>query len=85
MNADVKRDRVRKTILKLISDGCTRYTDIEQDASMKCKNFASRNVVTRQFYKYLVAHGYVERIRLGRYRLTENGEDLLAVLSSVYT
>ena len=51
---------------------------------MKCENFASRNVVIRQFYKYLVAQRYVERIGWGRYRLTKNGEDMLAVLSSVY-
>ena len=84
MDADVMRDIVRKTILQLIKNGCTRYTDIEKYASMKCENFASRNVVIRQFYKYLIAQRYVERIGWGRYRLTKNGEDMLTVLSSVY-
>ena len=80
LNADLKRDIVRKIILKLISNGCTRYTDIRDDATMKCLNVASSNTVKRQFYKYLVAQGYVERIKLGKYRLTKKGEMLLTIL-----
>lgn len=82
MDADVKRDLVRKTFLKLISEGCTPYTDIEKDASTKCRTFASRNVVIRQFYKYFVAQGYIERFKRDKYRLTEKGGKLLSIMSS---
>lgn len=78
---DIKRDHVRKVILNLIKNGCTKYTDIEEYATVRCLTFASRNVVVRQFYKYLVARGFIERVSRGRYRLTKKGESLLAVLS----
>ena len=81
MNADVKRDLVRKTILTYIKNGSTRYTDIKDVATAKCKDFASSNTVKRQFYKYLIAQGYIERIKRGKYRLTEKGEKLLAVFT----
>ena len=58
----MKRDQVRKVILSLIKNGCTKYTDIEYHATVKCLTFGSRNVVVRQFYKYLVARGFIERV-----------------------
>jgi hypothetical protein len=58
----MKRDQVRKVILNLIKNGCTNYTEIEYQATVKCLTFGSRNVVVRQFYKYLVAKGFVERV-----------------------
>ena len=83
MDADLKRDLVRKAILLQIKNGCTRYTDIKDVVTAKCKDFASSNTVKKQFYKYLIAQGYIERIKVGRYKLTEKGENLLAVLSQI--
>ena len=78
---DDSRDRVRLVILKLVKNGCTKYTNIEEYATVRCLTFASRNVVVRQFYKYLVARGFIERVSRGRYSLTKKGESLLTVLS----
>ena len=55
MDADMKRDRVRKAILFQIKNGCTRYTNIKDGVTAKCKDFASSNTVKKQFYKYLIA------------------------------
>ena len=81
MDADMKRDLVRKTILLQIKNGSTRYTDIKDVVTVKCKDFASSNTVKKQFYKYLIPQGYVERVKRGKYRLTEKGEKLLAVFT----
>ena len=79
---DDGRDRVRLAILKLVKSGCTKYTDIENYASVKCLSFATRSIVVRQFYKYLVPKGFIVRVSRGQYRLSEKGEQLLVVLSS---
>ena len=79
---DHGRDRVRLAILKLIKSGCTKYTDIENYDTVKCLTFASRNIVVRQFYRYLVVKGFVVRVSRGQYRLSVKGERLLVVLSS---
>ena len=78
---DIKRDQVRKVILNLIKNGCTKYTDIEYHATVKCLAYGSRNVVVRQFYKYLINGGFIERSSRGRYQLTKKGESLLIALS----
>jgi predicted transcriptional regulator len=39
--------------------------------------------VIRQFYKYLVAQGYVERVKRGEYKLSEKGETLLVILAQI--
>jgi len=80
VDADVKRDLVRKAILLQINNGCTRYTDIKDVVTAKCKEFASSNTVKKQFYKYLIVQGYIKRVNRGKYRLTEKGETLLAIL-----
>ena len=83
MDADVKRDLVRKAILFQIKNGCIRYTEIKDVVTAKCKDFASSNTVKKQFYKYLIAQGYIERIKLGKYKLTQKGETLLVILSQI--
>lgn len=81
LDADVKRDLVRKAILLQIKNGSTRYTDIKDGATAKCRNFASSNSVKKQLFRYLLPQCYVERIGLGKYRLTEKGEKLLIIVS----
>jgi predicted transcriptional regulator len=80
MDADVKRDLVRKNILLQINNGVTRYTDIKDKVTIKCQNFASSNTIKKQFYRYLIPQGYIQRTNPGRYKLTKKGEKLLSVL-----
>ena len=83
MDADLKRDLVRKAILLQIKRGCPRYTYIKDGVTAKCKEFASSNTVKKQFYKYLIPQGYIERIKPGKYKLTQKGENLLTALSQI--
>jgi predicted transcriptional regulator len=81
VDADIKRDLVRKAILLQIKNGYSRYTDIKDVVTAKCKDFASSNTMKKQFYKYLIPQEYIERIKPGKYKLTQKGERLLAILS----
>lgn len=83
MDADVKRDFVRKEILFQIKNGCTCYTSIMDVVIVKCKDFATSNTIKKQFYKYLIPQGYIERISPGKYKLTKKGENLLAVFDLI--
>ena len=83
MEADVKRDLVRKAILIQIKNGCTRYTDIKDRVTAKCIEFASSNSMKKQFYNYLLPQGYIERVNPGRYRVTKKGEILLVILNQI--
>jgi predicted transcriptional regulator len=78
---DQERDILRKTILELIKKGHVHYTDIEKKAVATCLRFATSNTVKKQFYRYLLANGYVERVSRGVYRITEKGEKLLEILT----
>jgi hypothetical protein len=77
---DMKRDLGRRTILLLIKNGCTRYTSIQDRVTAKCKEFASSNTAKKQFYKYLIPRGYIERIRPVKYKLTQKGEKYLDIM-----
>ena len=77
---DRERDVLRKTILELVKKGHVHYTDIEKKACATCLSFATTNTVRKQFYRYLLTNGYVERVSRGVYRITQRGEKLLEIL-----
>jgi predicted transcriptional regulator len=81
MDADVKRDLVRKAILLQIKNGFTRYTRIKDKATIHCNDFASSNSIKKQLFKYLLPQGYIKRINPGKYQLTQKGELILTVYS----
>ena len=78
---DRERDLLRKTILELVKKGHVHYTDIEKKAVATCMPFVTTNTFKAQFYKYLVANGYIERVSRGVFTITEKGEKLLEILS----
>ena len=78
---DCERDSLRRVILKLISEGHDHWTVIEKRSCASGFDFATSNTVKRQFYNYLLAFDYVERVRRGRYSLTDKGRGLLTLLS----
>lgn len=77
---DRERDLLRWRILESVRRGCVRWTAIEKRVCSSCFGFATSNTVRRQFYGYLLAYGYVERVCRGRYTLTCKGETLLELL-----
>ena len=78
---DPERDVLRKTILELVKKGHVHYTDIEKKAVATCLSFATSNTVRKQFYHYLLANGYIQRVSRGIYRITLKGEKLLEILT----
>ena len=80
IDSNVKRDLIRKAILLEIKNRSTRYTNIRDRVTAKCKEFATSNSVKKQFYHYLIPQGYIERISRGKYKITAKGEKLLAAL-----
>jgi predicted transcriptional regulator len=58
-----------------------RYRDLEEKAVATRHRFATSNTVKKQFYHYLLANGYVERVSRGAYRITQKGEKLLEILT----
>jgi len=69
-----ERDVLRKTILELFKEGRVHYTDIEKKAVATCLSFATSNTVRKQFYRYLLINGYVERVSRGVYKITQKGD-----------
>lgn len=78
---DSQRDQLRKCILELLAKGFVHYTDIEKKAIGTCQPFITSNTFRRQFYGYLLAHGYIERVARGVYGLTKRGRNYLVLLT----
>lgn len=78
---DQERDILRKTILEFVKKGHVHYTDIEKKAVATRLCFATSNTIRKQFYRYLLANGYVERVSRGIYKITERGEKLSEILT----
>jgi predicted transcriptional regulator len=78
---DRERDIIRKTVLQLIMKGVVRWTNIEKLVCISCGAFATTNTIKRQFYGYLLANGYIERVSRGKYAVTEKGRKLYVALS----
>ena len=79
MDADVKRDFLRKTILELLTKGTVHYTDLEKKVNASGHSFATTNTFKSQLH-YLLCNGYIMRITRGVYQITPEGEKLYAVL-----
>ena len=67
-------------MLELVKKGHVHYTDIEKKVVATCLRFATSNTVRKQFYRYLLENGYVERVSRGVYKITQKGEKLLEIL-----
>ena len=78
MNADMKRDILRKTILELLTKGNVRYTDLDKKVCTSCYPFATNNTFKSQL-RYLMTNGYINKISRGIYEITAKGEKYLAL------
>ena len=82
MNADVKRDILRRTILELLTKGNVHYTDLDKKVCTSCYPFATNNTFKSQLH-YLITNGYINRISRGIYQITPKGEKYLLILKSI--
>jgi len=78
---DHERDALRKCVLELLQKGSSHYTWIEKKTIATCKPFMTVNTFRKQFYDYLLPHGYVKRQSRGVYAITDKGRKLLDILS----
>ncbi len=79
MDADMKRDILRKTILELLTKGNVHYTDLDKKVCVQpVIHFATNNTFKSQLH-YLITNGYINRISRGIYEITTKGEKYLAL------
>ena len=81
MDADVKRDTLRKTILELLKNNTKHYTELQKKVCATCHPFATANTFQPQL-QYLLNNGFIERIHRGTYRITLKGKKYLDLLLS---
>ena len=79
MNADFKRDTLRKTILELLAQDCMHYTDMEKKFNASGHPFATTNTFKSQL-RYLLKNGHVNRVARGIYKITPKGGKYLNLL-----
>jgi DNA-binding PadR family transcriptional regulator len=78
MDANMKRDILRRIILELLSNGDVHYTDLDKKVCTTGYPFATSHTFRSQFY-YLLKNGYVTKISRGIYRITPKGQKYLEV------
>jgi DNA-binding PadR family transcriptional regulator len=79
MDADVKRDQLRKSVLELLAKSDLHYTDLEKKICIMCYQFATSNTFKTQL-RYLIENDYINRISRGIYRITTKGNNYLNLL-----
>ena len=80
MNADMKREILRKTILELLTKDKVHYTDLEKKICATCLPFATTNTFKAQL-NYLLNNNHINRIARGIYQITPKGQKYLALLT----
>jgi DNA-binding PadR family transcriptional regulator len=81
MDAEVKRDILRRSILELLTKDKLHYTDLEKKVCTSCHSFATTNTFKSQLH-YLLNNNYINRIARGIYQITPKGVKYLALLNS---
>ena len=81
VDADVKREILRITILELLAKCCVQYTELEKKVNASGHSFATTNTFKSQL-DYLLQNGYVNRVSRGIYKITPKGEKYLNLLKS---
>ena len=81
MNADMKRDILRRTILELLTKDEVHYTHLEKKICATCLPFATTNTFKAQL-NYLIRNSYINRITRGIYQITAKGKNYLTLLTS---
>ena len=81
MDADVRREILRITILELLAKGCVHYTELEKKVNASGHSFATTNTFKSQLH-YLLSNGHIIRIARGIYHITPKGNKYLDLLTS---
>ena len=68
-----------RIILETLKKGRVRWTDLERKVLVTWHPSATRTRFDNRL-RYLLKKGYVERVRRGTYRITENGEKYMEII-----
>ena len=79
MNADMKREILRKTILELLTKDKMHYTYLEKICAT-CLPFSTTNTFKSQLL-YLLSNSYIIRVSRGIYQITARGKKYLELLT----
>jgi predicted transcriptional regulator len=79
IDANVKRDILRRTILEMLERGNVNYTILEKKVCSICYPFITINTFKPQL-QYLVENKFVNRISRGVYQVTNKGLNYLDLL-----
>jgi len=79
MDANVKRDILRKTILELLTNGTVHYTDLDKRICATAYPFATTNTFKSQLH-YLLRNNYIEKPIRGIYKISDKGKKYLTLL-----
>jgi predicted transcriptional regulator len=79
MDANKKRDILRRTILELLSNGNVHYTKLEKKVCTTNYPFSTSNRFKSQL-RYLLENKHINRIARGVYHITPKGKNYLALL-----
>ena len=80
MNADMKREILRKTILELLTKDKMHYTYLEKKICATCLPFSTTNTFKSQL-QYLLSNSYIIRVSRGIYQITARGKKYLELLT----
>ena len=81
MDANMKRDILRRTILEVLAKGDMHYTELEKKVCTIFYPLATSNTFKSQFH-YLLDNNHIKRISRGIYQITAKGKNYLALLES---
>ena len=74
-----EQDIMDKIILKTLKRGRVRWTELEKKVLGTWHPSATRTRFDNRL-RYLLKKGYIERVRRGIYRITENGEKYMEII-----
>jgi len=74
-----EQDVMDRIILETLKRGRVRWTDLEKKVLATCHPSATRTRFDNRL-RYLLKKGYIERVRRGTYRITENGEKYMEII-----
>jgi DNA-binding PadR family transcriptional regulator len=76
MDANIKRDILRITILELLTKGSVHYTDLDKKTCATSYPFATTNTFKSQLH-YLLRNNYIEKPSRGVYKISDKGKKYL--------
>jgi len=79
VDANIKRDILRKIILEQLTKSNVHYTDLDKKICARPYPFATTNTFKSQLH-YLLRNNYIEKPSRGVYKISDKGKKYLTLL-----